>query len=39
MSQLMIGTVGSPEMLTGDISTRARLVNRVADSATAAKPD
>ena len=33
MAQLMIGTVGSPEMLTGDISTRARLVNRVADSA------
>ena len=33
MTQLMIGTVGSPAMLTGDLGTRKALVRRVCDSA------
>ncbi len=33
MSKLMIGTVGSPEMLSGDMATRQALVKRAADNA------
>lgn len=33
MSKLMIGTVGAPEMLSGDLATRQALIKRAADSA------